>query len=317
MIESAAQYCEAIENNTLIREYSTQLARSITAARNNNESINISNFRERALDNRDGKITQSISAFLDVTPLDRVCYKGSKCFDVEKKVKRWAGNCAANHINDELLYFFIDNFSTTSLTRSIEEAKNTPDYSIHLQTGSRLWGTLIAIAYPNGINALEASGKQNVEEFRAYLDTLIKEHEESDKAAAEEARQNAIKKKADSEFANSPNGKLTNAYQSMAAINQCVDAREGYAMVYINDVQHKKAKKMMRQIETALKNKLQGTTADALWKKTAPSVNIQELFIQHKFWTGANEIQVCQGFIQNLDVIGEGVLGKNVPAKSW
>lgn len=320
LITSASQYCEAIENSKLIREFSTQLAKSITVVpRNNNEGLEILNFQARSLDNNQGNLTKWV--YEQLSPKGKCYSLNGGCFDKEvaKKVMSWAGYCQAKHVDDELFLFFRD---WGERTIRVEGEKNSvraydPPLSAAVREGNRLWATLIAVALPDGINALETTGKQNAEEFRAYLDAKTKEHEESNRVAAEKARQEKIKEKADSEFANSPNGKLTKAYQSMAAINQCVEVREGYAMVYVNDVQHTKAKKLMRRIETALKNKLQGTTADELWKKTASSVNVREGFINAKLWYGANEIQVCQAFIQQLEEISENVLGKNVPEKSW
>jgi len=319
LITSASQYCEAIENNKLIREFSTQLARSVTFELALNNSIH--NIRARSLDDNKGNLTQWV--YKQLGQKQGKCYSfNGGCFDEEavKKVMSWVGYCKAKHVDDELFFFFHD-WGEGSTIR-VEEEKNRvraydPPLSAIIRAGNRLWGTLIAVSLPNGINALEAAGKQNAEEFRAYLDANIKEHEESNRVAAEKARQEKIREKADSEFANSPNGKLAKAYQSMEAINQCVEVREGYAMVYINDAQHTKAKKLMRRIEAALKNKLQGTTADELWKKTASNVDIKKGFIHAKLWSGANEIQVCQAFIQQLEGVGENVLGKNAPEKSW
>lgn len=323
LITSASQYCEAIENNKLIREFSILLAKSLVVPRNNTEGNNVDGFRTRALDNGSGDLTKWVFDQLKADWKTCSSFEG-KCFnkDAADKVVVWAGACQAKHVDDELFLFFTENFSSNPLSDNRERIRNSINTSSTLpnfivKTGSKLWGTLVAVSLPNGINALEATGKRNVDEFRAYLDANIKEHEKSDREAAEFVRQEKEKRKAEQEFANSPNGKLTKAYQSMTAINQCVEIREGYAMVYINDVQHTKAKKLMRRIETALKNKLQGTTADELWKKTASSVNIRESFINAKLWLGANEIQVCQSFIQQLEAIGENVLGKNAPEKSW
>lgn len=316
-IESASQYCETIENNKLIREFATQLARAVTVELTLND--NVRNTRWRSLDNNQGNLTQWVNKQLSSTGK---CYGFRGCFDNETadKVMSWAGYCRAKHIDDELFFFFHDWGEGSTI--DVENEKNNarsynPPLSIVVRPGNRLWGTLIAVALPNGINALKTTGKQNAEELRAYLDANIKEHEKTVREAAERSRQEEEKRKAEREFANSPNGKLATAYQAMAAINQCVELREGYAMVYINDVQHTKAKRLMRRIEAALKNKLQGTTADDLWKKVASNVDIQKGFINAKLWTGQNEIQVCQSFIQRLEEIGESALGRSAPEKSW
>ncbi|MDZ4202514.1 MAG: hypothetical protein U1C96_10255 [Gallionella sp.] len=317
-IRSAEQYCEAIESNQLIRTFATQLDRYGAVQLSVENGNKFYEFQRLVMDNNRGQLTQWVYQRFGLRGPSDKCY--GDCNERSKVVLRWAGACAAKHADDDLFLFFMHNLGTDRVEYERKKAKNDAEYSVYASAGGLdghyLWVTLMAIALPNGISALEATGKPNVEALQAHMDVWVKEQEKTNMANAELARKAEEKQKAEQKFANSPNGKLFGAYQVMAAIKQCVDIREGYAMVYVNDVQYAKSKQLMRRIEAALNNKLQGTTADELWKKAALTVNVQNNFGMGRL-LGVDEFQVCQIFVQKLDGIGQKTFGKSAPQKPW
>lgn len=321
-IESAAQYCEEVESSQLIREFATQLSRTRAIRRWGSwGKSDFSDLREQAFDNSARQLTTWVYEQVEKkgpcfgTNCERRCVDEVICRQRAETILRWAGYCAAKHIDDELFMFFVADLDKVDVEKV---NARSPGYIASASEGGFL-ATLMAISLPNGLNMLESTGRENLEALRAHIDKVIQKQEKDDKADAEWAQKKEEEKKAEQEkqkFANSPAGKLSAAYRLMASIDQCVEIREGYAFVYINDIQHTKAKKLIRRIETALKDKLQGTTTDELWNKAASGVNVQAAFIAARL-LGFDEAQVCRSYIHDLEAVGERVWGKKAPEKSW
>ena len=104
--------------------------------------------------------------------------------------------------------------------------------------------------------------KQQEEQKRKEDEERRRKEEEERKRKVQEAREKEYKAK--QEFDSSPAGQLQNSYLDYLVIKNLYEAREGYAVVYVNSQQMKAAKKKIKEIEKKIKE-LGNINTDKIW----------------------------------------------------
>lgn len=353
---NAVEYCEVIKNSPLVKEYVSALAKAVgkNALKINDD---VDSFAYMRLDNQDGLLQQWV--LRSKSPTGESGKTATTNFG--RNVVEWASQCAAENNSNDLFLFFVEGLSNPDKLKQLREkariayaAVNSTSQKTRLDENGKpvvqvvnnkrldfdlgyensrynvdtytMWVTLSAFALPNGLAALESTGKNNAKQLSDMVDqTLIAHEQRNGKALAEQKEKDKIevqrvaaenKEKAEAAAAkNSPNKLLFDAYEAFQIVQACFDARKGYAAVYVNDVELTDAKEKMRKIESALKPKLTGMTSDQLWAKAAAENDrVFKGFGSAKF---ENANGMCSIFKNSLRSTAEKVLINEVPKRTF
>jgi hypothetical protein len=93
------------------------------------------------------------------------------------------------------------------------------------------------------------------------------ERERLQKAAEEQAKIDAENRQRAAAEARKPENRLVNAYKVYSNVAFCNEVRQGYAYVWINDVEFERAKVAVKAIEDALKAEKADIDTKTLWQK--------------------------------------------------
>jgi hypothetical protein len=98
-------------------------------------------------------------------------------------------------------------------------------------------------------------------------------------------------------FAALPSTRLLNGYRFFAHVRFCREARDGYASIYINDVEYERAEKVIKAIVEQTTKEDAAMNTDDVWEQALQSIAGH---LQPYRATQDGQRQVCQHSLQQL-----------------
>jgi len=134
-------------------------------------------------------------------------------------------------------------------------------------------------------------------------------------------------------FANSPEGKLILAYQFYQVVQTCNEVRKGYAAQFVNDEEFAASTRKIKFVESTVKPALQDKNTDKLWARALTRNQKWHPTEDLGFDTGLTDVidriqsnnksnfvaaqADCAHFFGRFNNFSEGIIGKEVPKKSF